>query len=366
MSSERSSGNPTKLSRYSTAGLELATTLRSKIDTLRRAADDLARAGEAVPGLAGFVEAFSDLAADWYHLDEFAGDVGQGLIAANEAVHPGRSHDTVVGFHDATLAHYGKIGYADRDEAIAAAEAMAERMDQLLHGAGPITPDKVPAFIAMAARGQYDPAFAVTFSERVGVDGYLTAVELIVRAHFDENLDMRVSPDGIVGVRVLATMLDTALDTALDTSRGDLVDPSFERGLHQARRLDQGFIDDLVSGDLPDHPRAEIDLALLMRYTDPPTSVAVEVANHRMTPWLTRPEMVQQATAWSRRGGIVTNYATMLSRNPESSALWLHSSPGGDEANIDLVLHRDTSDDADGGEALAKLMEHGLGSGPPD
>jgi hypothetical protein len=70
--------------------------------------------------------------------------------------------------------------------------------------------------------------------------------------------------------------------------------------------------------------------------------------------------MTAHGQQWGNRGDVVTNYGRMLAANPDASALWLHSSPDGDTHNLELVLQRPGDADADGGRALAQVVENGL------
>jgi hypothetical protein len=76
-----SSADPFLMSTYATDGTAMATTLADKATALGDAAHALTSAGESIAGLANLVTAVADLAADWYHRDELAGDVAAGFLA---------------------------------------------------------------------------------------------------------------------------------------------------------------------------------------------------------------------------------------------------------------------------------------------
>lgn len=361
-----SQANPTKLALYAEDGMAMVTTLEGKVTVVSDAADALARSGTSVSGIADLVAGLEELCADWYHLDEFAGDVAAGFLAYLEArsgIGP-QLPGLVVTLTDSRLARLGQVGYADRDRAIADANAAAAELQVLRDrlGARGIDPDEVGDLMDRIARGQYDPAFAVTFSEAVGVDGYVEAMAAIRSAYQGD-----VPDAGIDAVEVLAVTLTTALDTRPGIRASHRHDPS-NADLATDQRLGDDVVDDLVNMELPwegpfEFGGSEQDLSLLMSFTVPPTSVAVAVANARLTPNLesTLPwDMTAHGQQWGDRGDVVANYGRMLAANPDASALWLYSSPGGDTNNLELVLERPGDADADAGRALAQVVENGL------
>ena len=362
----RSAANPFKLSRYSSDGLELVQTLEGKSREVSEAIGTLsASSSPYVPRLGDAPATLEDLVGDWFHLDEFVGDVANGFFGANQYLQetplsPEQMDGMVLTIDDDTLARQGQVGYADRDEAIAAANAMADELERLREEGA--SDEDIQDFVAMAGRGQYDPAFAVTFSERVGVEGYADATAMI-RAAYEQSGN--VPPEGIAAVQVLSTTLTTALDTRPgidDVDRHDLSN----RDLPDDMRLGDGFVEDLTGDYVPgsgtDYPApTEFDVSVLLRFADPPTEVAVEIANARMTPRLANEGYQWDVSMgapnpWGEHGGLVPNYATMLSRNDDASAQWLASG-----RNIELVLAREGGyDTTDGGQAVADLVETGL------
>jgi hypothetical protein len=385
VSDDRSSANPFKLARYSTDGLTMLATLRTKAETVDTTLDTLtASTSEYVPRMGGVDQELLDLVGDWEHLDTFAGAVAQAFVRADldSGGSEAAGFDRVMTFDGTVLAEHGQIGYADRDEAIAAAQAMAQRLDELREklrdDPGSVSPSDIDEFVAMAARGQHDPAFAVTLSEEIGVAGYADAVAIIRGAHQRGGIYEPVPGDGIRAVQVLATVLTTALHAPVEDDDEDAGDAGGDPDKAAARALDSGFVDDLASGFDPldgqvntDQPfRIQSDLSVLLRFTDPPTDIAVEIANGRLTPLLQNPESLDvrdDGERWGAYGGMITNYATMLGRDADASALWLNDPAGDGRYNIDLVLQRNpdypdhgTSYDIDDGEALARVVENGL------
>lgn len=73
--------------------------------------------------------------------------------------------------------------------------------------------DDIADVLADARRGMHDPAFAVTLSETLGVEGYVDVVGAIHEAHLDES-----GSDGIdaalADVAILGTIVTTALTRA--------------------------------------------------------------------------------------------------------------------------------------------------------
>jgi hypothetical protein len=359
-----SSANPHKLRRYSQDGLDLIRTLRSQATAVDQAVRAMQRSGSSyVPGT-DVPARLNDLVRDWYHLDEFVGDVAAGFFRANALRDDQRFDGPVMTFEDGMLGRLGRIGYADRDEAMLAARRIAGDLDRLRRGRA--TRADIQRFIASIGRGRYDPAFAVTFSQQVGVRGYVDAAALIRRAYSDGE---GVPPEAIGAVRALSSVLTTALDTRPGIAAGDRHDPD-NATLPDDQRLGDSFVQDLTTGWRPDpdggvaNPSheglaaaSEVDLSVLMRYAEPPAAVAVAIANARMTPRLggQYPFDAHHGLPWGDHQGPVRNYATMLARNPDVAAQWLTSGH-----NIEQVLQRPGSFDADGGRALADLVRVGV------
>jgi hypothetical protein len=167
-----------------------------------------------------------------------------------------------------------------------------------------------------------------------------------------------ISQDGIRTLQTLSSTLTTALDTLPDVPAAERRDPDNQH-LADDQRLSSNFVRDLTTNYSPapyatDEPvPTENDLSALLRWTDPPTAVAVAIANSRMKPLLGRPH--HGGDGWGQYGGEVSNYAAMLGRNPDAAAEWLRQGH-----NIEEALQRRGDYDADGGHALAHLVKAGV------
>lgn len=364
-----SSANPTELAQFSADGLTVGATVQAAAATLRAAADELAATGESIAGLATFVDDLEDLALDWAHLDEFAGDVAAGFLAYLTANGLAGRSDQVVTVADGALAAHTEVGFADRDEAIRHAEEVAGQLKDLL-GADDVSAADIGTVIASAAQGMHDPAFAVTFSELLGVEGYVDVVGMIREANHRDRGSGGID-DAIASVAVLGTILTTALtraDTTGSTDR-DQDRPEGGRSPTDDQVLDQSFVADLVGDYDPGNIHdgyAHTDLSVLVSLTDPPTDIAVAIANSRMSATLHAATLADFGDtvdlAWGpERSGIITNYAEMLGRNPDASAEWLDTDPpGSGGSNLDLVLRQDGDQYIDDGRALARIVENGV------
>jgi hypothetical protein len=355
-----SSADPHKLDEYATEGVELVSALRTKVNDVTDALDALsASSSEHLPQYPGLDEMVTDLVDDWAHQDEFVGDVAHGFFEADDGRH---ESGEVIQVADSTLLSEGEIGYADRDVAIAEAEEMAEELDRLQEEGA--SAEEMDSFVAMAERGQYDPAFAVTFSEQAGVDGYADATALIRDTYADEGRDLG---DAIPQVAVLSTVLTTALDT-LPRGENDEYRDASNADLPAGARLGSDFVYDLTRGyepgdfegpERPDSHAGLDDLSVLIGLSDPPTEVAIDIAEYRMKPLLEDGNITD--SRWHQDGeelaveDPVVNYATMLARNEDASAGWLSG-----EGNIELVLDEPGSDCMDDGAALADVVEAAL------
>ncbi len=355
-------------------GSRSAPRCNSQPDALSTAVDDLAGAGGDVPGLAGFAGDLQDLVLDWLHLDEFAGAVAAGFAAHLASNGLAGSPDAVHTIGDDALADHLRVGYADRDRSIRLALLVAANLRSLRERAGVDVAD-IERALDPARIGMYDPAFAVTLSESLGVDGYVDVVTLIRETnHAEHGADG--TDDALGSVAVLATILTTALGRARigvdddggadgGNRRDDTGGEADARNMPDDQVLDAEFVDDLVSGNHPGGGHAETDLSVLLGMSDPPTAIAVDIANHRLSPLLHAATLTDLHDAvdlaWGDRSGIATNYAEMLGRNPDASAKWLVANPPGPGgANLDLVLRQDGDLYIDDGRALASIVENGV------
>lgn len=360
----RSSANPFKLSSYSTSGLELSTTLDTKATALRSALDGLRGSSSVyVPALGEADATMVDLAADWFHLDEFCGDVANGFFQANQSLldfplRPGQMDTMVLTLGDDTIFRLGQVGYADRDEAIDAANQMAAELERIQEEGW--SREEIEAFLGSAGRGQYDPAFSVTFVERVGVQGLVDVASYVTGLADPDHL--REQPQwGLDQLAPFAMIMTTALDTRAGIPNTDLHDLS-NQGLPDGERISEDFVRSLTTDWVPeDSFDGEFHLSVLMSQVDPPTDVAVELANNRMSPRLLyNHEPTGPSSVWGGGSGVVSNYARMLERNDDASAQWLaHEGPGG-ETNMELSLSVGHDFFFDTGEAIAGVVENGV------
>jgi hypothetical protein len=352
-----SSADPDDLALYSRQGLELDAGLQVRADTLAAAAGDLATAGEHVAGLTGYAESLSDLVLDWIHLDQFAGRVAGGFLACAASI--GCDGTALLSVTDADLARFTHAGYADRDTAVASARSVAADVRALLDDPDATAPD-IDAVLVRTERGRYDPAFAVTFSERIGVEGYVGLVGRIRETTLPHGGD----DEALAAVGVLGTILTTALATAAPPGSPPPL------GVPRPRAIDAAFVHDLASGydtgRLQTEPEAT-DLSVLLSMTDPPTAIAADIANARLSPilyvaTLTDTPLDSNEPAWLGHSGVVTNYATMLARNPDASAQWLVAHPDDVDGatNTSLVLHQHAERYLDDGRAFAVIVENAV------
>ena len=380
-----SSAEPFVLSTYATNGTAMATMLSEKATALSDAADALLSAGESIPGIADLVTAVTDLAADWYHLDEHAGDVAAGFLAT---LGPGYHHDgspMVMTLDDRTLDELGQVGFADRDRAIAEAEELAagyQTMLEALANGDPLLWDpprsdgEGVSLETMARMGELlegygvDPAFAVTFTEAMGVNGmvgmrdlyrsYAREAEEIDRPrghNWTENgLAAWVDQQMVGAAVVLHTAMDTRRDTATRT------DPD-NAGLAEVARLDEDWVDrfENYGGD------AQLDYSLLVREADLPADVLVAVGDNHLGDHFghdDRGSDGDDAGLGSAGPQPATdadlNIAAAIAANPDASIGWLTSDGierGTD--NVEIVLGAEGID-ADMYTGFAGIVDAGL------
>src|SRR5262245_1804039 len=352
-----SSADPDDLALFSQRGLDLDAALHARADALTAAVGELASAGEPIAGLAGYAKSLTALVLDLIHLDQFAARVAEGFLACAASVGcDGTASFTVT---DADLARYTHVGYADRDRAIADAVHLADDVRAL--GEGGVTAEDLDALLARTMRGRYDPAFAVTFSERIGVEGYVGLVGRIREV----TLPDRGDDEALAAVAVLGTILMTALATARPPGA-----PPGPLGLPDDREIDPTFVHDLVSGydsgRLQADPQAT-DLSVLMSMTDPPTAIAVAIANARLSPVLYAATLVatpldSNDPARIGRSGLITNYSTMLAPHSDPSAQGpvAHPPDVDGATNMSLVLHQHAERYLDDGRAFARIVENAV------
>ena len=379
-----SSADPFVLSAYVTSAAVMTTTLSGKATALTEAAEALTAAGETIPGLADFVSAITDLAGDWYHLDEFTGDVANGFLATLEPGYRPDGTPMVMTVDDRTLDDLGGIGFADRDEAVAAAEELATDFQIVLDavangdplvwdpprsdGAG-MSLDEMERLAGLLEGYGDDPAFAVTFTEALGVNGIVGMREMyLTYAREARDVDRpRNHPwteDGIA-TWVDDQMVGTAvvLHTAMDTRRGTVTRTDADNaGLADADRLDEGWVDRFESYD----GDSQLDYSLLVLDADLPADVLVAVGDNHLGDHFGHDDSgpgdddsgLNSARPPTTEADL--NIAAAIAANPDASLGWLTGdgiAPGTD--NVDLVLT--TPDiDPDMYRGLADVVEVGL------
>ena len=379
-----SSAEPDALARYSTDGIALAMALQAAAAALGGAADALAGTGVTLAGLGDLVVALTDLAADWYHLDEFAGDVAAGFVAARGAGAAPGTAPLVTTVADRTLAEAGRVGVADRDRAIARAERLAatyrRMLDDLANGqplvhdppaAGGRAPAEVERLAARAEALRHDPAFAVAFVEAMGVNG-LVALRGLLRSYAGEAREVgrphghdwsETGTAGWVEARMagIAGVLTTAMDTRRATA-GRL--DGGTAGLGPGARLSERWVTrfERYRGG------AQHDHSLLVLEADLPADVVVATGDASLGEHLGEPPDGRERRP-GEGGGLASgapavtdadrNLAAAIAADPDASLGWLASdgiAPG--TATVELILTRRLPAELHG--ALVGVVESAL------
>jgi hypothetical protein len=375
-----SSADPFLMSTYATDGTAMATTLADKATALGEAAEALTAAGETIAGLADLVTAVADLAADWYHLDEFAGDVAAGFLATLGPDHPHDGSPLVLTIDDGTLDDLGRIGVADRDAAIATAEDLAadyrsildavENGDPLVwdppgsDGAG-MSLDTFERLTDRLEQYDEDAAFSVAFAEAMGVYG-VVGLRALFRSYAQESRDVgrphgRTWTDESIDTWVDDRMVGVAgvLHTAMDTRRATTTRADADNaGLGDAARLDDGWVDRFAAYG----GESQLDYSLLVREADLPADVLVAVGDNHLG----------DAFGYDARGstgggsGLATpsidheakrTIAAAIAADHEASVGWLASEGiSSGTSNLELIL----TSPAGGQDAFPDVVEAGL------
>lgn len=356
--SGRSSADPDKLRSYSETGLVMAEDLRLKAQAVKYAIDDYNASGAPRPIDAALGDRALALAEKWRHLDEFVGDVATGFEAV-AAIHQGPLHEgslpTVLTFDDTAITAHGQVGYADREAAIAEAEALAADIRAALE-ADDFSEVPLAELVARAERGMYDPAFATTFATHVGVDGMVDLTQQIY-----ETGGAGDDFDGVVELlheqqlAPFAMILTTAMDTRADTHGSPRRDPD-NANLPADLRLPESFVTEFVShsGDTQD----DLYYSVLVRESELPTDVLVRVGNHQLDDMLTTDN-------W--RPNVASNIMQAIGDDPDASLQWLRSNDidgDGGATNMELLLrveHPHGPDVHGLGNAMAEVVDNGIG-----
>jgi hypothetical protein len=373
-----SSANPFKLGRYSSDGLALVATLKPQAETVASAVGALR--GSSSPYLPALGEpdaTLTDLVGDWHHLDEFTGDVANAFFQANQnlgerPLTQAQMDAMVLSMGNESILRLGHVGYADRDVAIAAANQLTQDIRAAMEDG--IGADELDGLADRATRGQFDPAFAVTFVEGMGVDGMVRIPALIEAAW----------PDGEYGdnpgwgqerLAPFATLLTTAMDTRAATPQIDRQDPN-NQDLADGDRLGEGWVDEFTGfwqADEFDQPN-NLHYSLLVEHAALPTDVLVDVANHQLDYLLAHdatPISYMNGIPWGHEDSMAeVNILDALGANRDASLEWLGMNnpgdgtvyyPGRTATNMEMLLryHPNTVDPTLG-DALATVVDNGL------
>jgi hypothetical protein len=375
-----SSANPFKLSSYATAGLELVATLTTTSTSVGSALDTLRLSSSPhLPALGDADATLADTAGDWFHLDEFAGDVANAFFQANQhlmdrPLGADRTDSMVLSLDDASLLRLGHVGYADRDVAIAEAHRLADDLQNALDD-GDLSADEMAALSDQVVRGQHDPAFSVALVEDMGVDG-MARVPALIEAAWPGGEHADNPGWGQEQLLPFATLLGTAMDTRAATRDIDRHDPD-NQDLADGDRLSEAWVDEFTSFWQPDdfeYPN-NFHYSLLVKGADLPTDVLVDVADRQLDYLL-----AHDATATSYMHGVPWGYEDStaevnilgaLGDNRDASLQWLDQKspgdgtlgyPGRTATNLEMLLRYDPNmaNDPMMGDALATVVDNGL------
>ncbi|MGH9110882.1 MAG: hypothetical protein ACRDZN_01045 [Acidimicrobiales bacterium] len=374
-----SSANPFMLGRYSGDGLALVAALKTKSDNLAAKLGTLRASGSPyVPALAEPDATLTDLAGDWHHLDEFAGDVANAFFQANQnlgerPLTQDQMNAMVLTMGDDSILRLSHVGYADRDGAIAAANQLTADIQAALEDGG-ISAEELDGLADRAGRGQFDPAFSVRFVENMGVDGMARIPALIEAAwpggNYGDNPGW--GQDRLVP---FAGILTTAMDTRSATPQIDRHDPD-NQDLADGDRLDETWVDEFTSFWEADDFRQpnNFHYSLLVKNAELPDDVLVDVANHQLDYLLAhdaRPTNYMNGIPWGLEDSTAeVNILDALGANDDASLEWLGMNnpgdgtifyPGRTATNMELLLRYDPNTvDPQLGGALAAVVDNGL------
>jgi hypothetical protein len=373
-----SSANPFKLGRYSGDGLALVATLETQADAVAGALAGLRGSGSPyLPALGEPDATLTDLVGDWHDLDEFAGDVANAFFQANRnlgerPLSRQQLDALVLSMGDQSILRLGHVGYADRDAAIAAAAQLTQDIRAAMEDG--ISADELDGLANRATRGQFDPAFAVTFVEGMGVDGMVRIPALIEAAwpggeHGDNQ--------GWGQDRLLpfATILTTAMDTRAATPQIDRHDPD-NQNLADGDRLGAEWVREFTDFWQPDdfdQPN-NLHYSLLVKGAALPSDVLIGVANRQLDYLLAHdatPTSYMNGIPWGIEDSVAEiNILDALGANRDASLDWLGMKnpgdgtiyyPGRTATNMEMLLrYRPNTIDPILGDALAAVVDNGL------
>jgi hypothetical protein len=373
-----SSANPFKLGRYSSDGLALVAALRTQAGAVAGRLGSLRASGSPyVPALGDPDATFTDLVGDWHHLDEFAGDVANAFFQANQRLgerplSQGQLDAMVLSMGDESILRLGHVGYADRDAAIAAADRLTQDIRAAMEDG--VSADELDVLADRAGRGQFDPAFAVTFVERMGVDGMVRIPALIEAAW--PGGDYGDNPGwGQDRLLPFAAILTTAMDTRAATQPIDRHDPD-NQNLADGDRLNEAWVREFTGFWRPDEFDAPNNLhySLLVEHAALPSDVLVNVANRQLDYLLAHdatPLSYRNTIPWGIRDSMAeVNILDALGANQDASLDWLGMKnpgdgtiyyPGRTATNMEMLLRYSPNTlDPVVGDALATVVDNGL------
>jgi hypothetical protein len=373
-----SSANPFKLGRYSSDGLALVATLKARADAVAGALAGLRGSGSPyLPGLGEPDATLTDLVGDWHHLDEFAGDVANAFFQANRnlgerPLGQQQLDAMVLSMANESILRLGHVGYADRDAAIAAATQLTQDIRAAMDDG--ISTDELDGLADRAMRGQFDPAFAVTFVEGMGVDGMIRIPALVEAAwpggEYGDNPGW-----GQDRLLPFATILTTAMDTRAATPQIDRHDPD-NQNLADGDRLGEEWVREFVDFWQPDEfdQPNNLHYSLLVRSGALPSDVLVGVANRQLDYLLAHdatPTGYMNGIPWGIEDSVAEiNILDALGANQDASLDWLGMKnpgdgtiyyPGRTASNMEMLLrYSPNTIDPDLGDALATVVDNGL------
>jgi hypothetical protein len=330
-----SSADPGKLLDYSTRGLCLSQDLVTAAGSVSDALDLLAGAADPdglVPSADDVAERLTDLADGWVHLDEYVGDVGRGFALLLDPSWDGDRttlDDRVVTGFDMWVTTLGRVGYADRDDAVRAARDHVGSVRELLDADRPSS-DDVDDLAGLVGRGRFDPAYAVAFVEALRPEGLTDLVGLIERGyHSPTKAEPREVGWGLTMLAPFSAILGTALDTVPDMSADRRVDADDAR-LRPQRRLSDGWVDEFLDRGLAGDASERFRHSLLVAQAELPADLLVALADAAVTALIrgaegpTRMLGDDQLPVWGVEVATVeANVLRSLARNVVASGMWL-------------------------------------------
>jgi hypothetical protein len=373
-----SSANPFKLGRYSSDGLALVATLQAQADAVAGKLASLRASGSPyVPALGEPDATLSDLVGDWHHVDEFVGDVANAFFHANQnlgerPLSQEQLDAMVLSMGDESILRLGHVGYADRDAAIATANQLTQDIRAAMEDG--ISTDELNELAGRATRGRFDPAFAVTFVEGMGVDGMVRIPALVEAAwpggEYGDNPGW-----GQERLLPFATILTTAMDTRAATPQIDRHDPDNE-SLAAGDRLNEDWVREFTNFWQPDdfdQPN-NLHYSLLVRIAALPSDVLVDVANRQLDYLLAHdatPTGYMNGIPWGISDSTAeVNILDALGANQDASLDWLGMKnpgdgtiyyPGRTATNMEMLLrYGPNTIDPVLGDALATVVDNGL------